>query len=159
MNTLQMKQKMLELGVSDTYMAECCGVGVQYFRQIFAGTKPMTNKLKQKVEGVFKTLLIKPKSAEEQPKEQPKMVAVTDKSGTVELKNLEEERQKKEREVEFYRGQLSGLFLTLEIVGNETRDKQKVYSQDFVNMLCEINRHIREANWNLIDLLLKKEGE
>lgn len=59
MNLLQIKQKMIDLGVSDTYMSQCCGVGLTYFRQCVSGSKAMTDKLEQKIEGVFHTLEIR----------------------------------------------------------------------------------------------------
>jgi len=55
MNLLQIKQKMLEKAVSESYMADACGVSKLYLHQAVEGKIPMTNKLLQKIEHVFKT--------------------------------------------------------------------------------------------------------
>lgn len=64
MNLLQIKQKMIDLGISDSYLADCCGVKKYYLKQSIAGSRPMTGKLLQKIEGVFHNLEIK-KAAEQ----------------------------------------------------------------------------------------------
>lgn len=56
MNLLQIKQKMLEKAVSESYMADACGVSKLYLHNAVEGKIPMTNKLLQKIENVFKTL-------------------------------------------------------------------------------------------------------
>lgn len=56
MNLLQIKQKMLEKAVSESYMADACGVSKVYLHNAVDGKIPMTNKLLQKIENVFKTL-------------------------------------------------------------------------------------------------------
>lgn len=56
MNLLQIKQKMLEKAVSESYMADACGVSKLYLHQAVVGNISMTNKLLQKIENVFKTL-------------------------------------------------------------------------------------------------------
>lgn len=56
MNLLQIKQKMLEKAVSESYMADACGVSKVYLHNAVEGIIPMTNKLLQKIENVFKTL-------------------------------------------------------------------------------------------------------
>lgn len=56
MNLLQIKQKMLEKAVSESYMADACGVSKLYLHNAVEGIIPMTNKLLQKIENVFKTL-------------------------------------------------------------------------------------------------------
>lgn len=55
MNLLQIKQKMLEKAVSESYMADACGVSKLYLHNAVEGKIPMTNKLLQKIEHVFKT--------------------------------------------------------------------------------------------------------
>ena len=62
MNLLQMKQKMIDLGISESYLAECCGVSTVYLKACLStGDKmhPMTKKLEQKIEGVFHNLEIR----------------------------------------------------------------------------------------------------
>ena len=60
MNLLQMKQKMIDLGISSSYLAECCGVGKYYLNECMSGSgsHKMTGKLKQKIEGVFRSIEI-----------------------------------------------------------------------------------------------------
>ena len=58
MNLLQIKQKMEELAISERYMAEACGVSEMYFKQIFNLTRPITNALMKKIEGVINTYQI-----------------------------------------------------------------------------------------------------
>ena len=62
MNLLQMKQKMIDLGISESYLADCCGVGKYYISDCLKGTSkshPMTKKLEQKIMGVFRNLEIR----------------------------------------------------------------------------------------------------
>lgn len=47
---------MLEKAVSESYMADACGVSKVYLHNAVEGIIPMTNKLLQKIENVFKTL-------------------------------------------------------------------------------------------------------
>lgn len=58
MNLLQIKQKMEELAISERYMADACGVSELYFRQVFNLSKPVTNALMKKIEGVINTYQI-----------------------------------------------------------------------------------------------------
>ena len=55
-----MNQKMIDLGISSSYLAECCGVGKYYLNECLNGSKShkMTGKLKQKIEGVFRSIEI-----------------------------------------------------------------------------------------------------
>ena len=55
MNLLQLKQKMVELAISERYMAGACGVSEHYLKQIFAMSKPSNKTFEKKVEGVIKT--------------------------------------------------------------------------------------------------------
>ena len=61
----EIQNKMKELSVSYGYLADCCGVSLVYIKQCIMGSKPMTKPLRQKIEGVFKTLMITPKGAKE----------------------------------------------------------------------------------------------
>lgn len=144
MNTLQMKQKMFELGVSDKYMADACGVGIAYFRCVFNGSRPMTGKLKQKIEHVFHSILTKPKSAE-QPKQD-----------VVQQKKQEEENRK--CKIEYYRGRVEGLFATLGVMESIVAAEERTYSQGFVEMFCGIQQKLCKSVFELLDLLDKKEG-
>ena len=58
MNLLQIKQRMEELAISERYMADACGVSEVYFKQIFNLTRPITNSLMKKIEGVINTYQI-----------------------------------------------------------------------------------------------------
>lgn len=156
MNLLQIKQKMFELGVSDKYMADACGVGVYYLKGIFSGCRPMTKKLNQKIEHVFNTLMIKPKSAEEQT-EPPKPKYVVDETGK--LVNIEKE--KVEQEIEFYRGKVCGLFHSLDIIREQvkTQDPQTTYATAFVMMLLDIVKTLEMNENDLMDAFEKRNKQ
>lgn len=62
MNLLQIAQKMKELAVGKKYLADCCGVTEHYLAQCLKGSKVMTKALERKIEGVFKSIEITPKS-------------------------------------------------------------------------------------------------
>lgn len=156
MNLLQIKQKMFELGVSDKYMADACGVGVYYLKGIFNGCRPMTNKLQQKIEHVFNTLMIKPKSAEEQT-EPPKPKYSIDETGK--LVNIEKE--KVEQEIEFYRGRVVGLFHSLDIIREQVKVQapEATYPTVFVMMLLDIVKELSISANDLMDAFEKKEDK
>lgn len=141
MNREQIKQKMIELGVSDAYMAQCCGVGKYYFASCLSGVRPMTDKLKQKIDGVFKNLLIKPKSAEQKPSPEQK-----------------QEEEKRKLKIEYYRGRVEGLFSTLGVMESIVAAEERTYSQGFVEMFCGIQQKLCKSVFELLDLLDKKEG-
>lgn len=156
MNALQIKQKMLELCVSDTYMAQCCGVGINYFRCVLNGSRTMTNKLQQKIECAFKNLLIKPKSADQHQKEEPttKPKWVVTEDGK--LKDVEEEKRK--LKIEYYRGRVEGFFATLGVMESIVAEEDRTYSQGFVEMFCGIQQKLCKSVFELLDILDKKEG-
>lgn len=62
MNLLQIAQKMEELAIGKKYLADCCGVTDHYLGQCLKGSKPMTKALERKIEGIFKSIEITPKS-------------------------------------------------------------------------------------------------
>lgn len=95
MNLLQMKQKMIDLGISSSYLAECCGVGKYYLNECMDGSKShkMTGKLKQKIEGVFRSIEIsKHKQERESQHEQQKEPKPTETFAPALKKSLEYER-------------------------------------------------------------------
>lgn len=70
----EIQNKMKELSVSYGYLASCCGVSLVYIKQCIMGSKPMTKPLRQKIEGVFHTLLITPKQAKEIETKEPVVI-------------------------------------------------------------------------------------
>ncbi len=79
MNLLQIKQKMQEKSISESYMADCCGVCKAYLHNAVTGTIPLTKKLHDKIEHVFKNIEIgesKKESTEAQKKDVIKTDAV-----------------------------------------------------------------------------------
>ena len=156
MNLLQIKQKMFELGVSDKYMADACGVGVYYLKGIFNGCRPMTKKLNQKIEHVFNTLMIKPKSAEQpvEPVEIPKPKYAVDETG----KLVDIEKNKLERDIEFYRGKVGGLFHSLDIIREQVKVQapDATYATVFVMMLLDIVKELSMSTNDLMDAFEKR---
>lgn len=102
MNLLQIKQKMFELGISERYMADACGVGERYLIQCLNGNKshPISNVLQKKIENLFHTLDIR-KAKEErvglkevfEPEPSPTMVYGPD----VDRRNKEKEEEEQKK--------------------------------------------------------------
>lgn len=67
MNIEQIKQKMEQEAIGRRYMADCCGVSYGYLINVLNGYYPMTDKLKQKIEGVFRNLEIRDVKEARQP--------------------------------------------------------------------------------------------
>lgn len=53
MNLLQTKQKMFEKSISESYLADCCGVSKLYLHNALKGTIPMNPTLEKKIEAVI----------------------------------------------------------------------------------------------------------
>lgn len=135
MNLLQIKQKMFELGVSDSYMSDACGVGIHYFKQCTMGSKPMTKVLEQKIKGVLKSLEIS-KNKEQREKEEfekalddvtmpePQMLVVE------KPKDVMEDKEKEEAlPLEFLKGQINGLNRARRIVRSNISDQALVHRE------------------------------
>lgn len=134
MNLLQIKQKMFELGVSDSYMSDACGVGIHYFKQCTMGSKKMTKVLEQKIKGVLKSLEIS-KNKEQRDKEEFEKNIGSITVSFPEPKNMamlpsdivkEIEKQEDVTPV-FLRGQINGLNRARQIVRSNISDQALVH--------------------------------
>lgn len=151
MNLLQIKQKMVELGISDSYMSDACGVGIHYFKQCTMGSKPMTKVLEQKIMGVFKTLEIA-KNKEKRDKEEfeksvgsisvsfpePKYMAMRQ-------SDFEEEKDKEEVLLsEFLKGQINGLNRARQIVRSNISDQALVH-REAIDILLSLDDELESV--------------
>ena len=53
MNLLQIAQKMFEKSISESYLADCCGVSKVYMHQALKGSIPMNPTLEKKIENII----------------------------------------------------------------------------------------------------------
>lgn len=69
MDIEEIKTKMNEEAIGRRYLADCCGVSYPYLCSSLNGNFKMTDKLKQKIEGVFRNLEIRKIKESRQPEE------------------------------------------------------------------------------------------
>ena len=140
MNLLQMKQKMIDLAVSDRYMAECCGVGERYLKQCLAMSKPMTKVLARKIEGVFHNIEVKKAKVKRLAEKEESMVVTTplynDMRGITFTDGLDLDKINKDDAIEkapdnedrsFYKGQINGLNRARQIVRSNISNQALVH--------------------------------
>ena len=152
MNLLQIKQKMFELAISDRCLAECCGVGVHYLRQCCNGSKPMTQKLEQKINGVFRNLEIKKAKEQRLATELPILAkeVVEDK---VDSKSFPEPQIKEwnQESYERRRGRILGIKRARELVKEVITDEAFI-RQELVQILYKLDDELDEVIRQLLEV-------
>ena len=156
MNLLQIKQKMVELGISDSYMSDACGVGIHYFKQCTMGSKPMTKVLEQKIMGVFKTLEIAKNKEQREKEEFEKSVGSISvsfqepKYMAMQQSDFEEEKEKEEvLPPEFLKGQINGLNRARRIVRSIVSDQSFVH-KEVIDILLNLDNELESVVENAL---------
>ena len=68
-NIKQIKKEMEQYAIGTKYLADCCGVTEIYLKQCLNKSKPLTQALNKKIDGVLHTLKITPKHLKEELKQ------------------------------------------------------------------------------------------
>lgn len=131
MNLLQIAQKMEELAIGNKYLADCCGVTDHYMAQCLKGSKPMTKALERKIEGVFKSIEITPKSILKKEEEKERKVPTLEELADWYKQPHKEETpvNKYERKIEYQTAEMP-----LSTIGVTKKEKKDIATQ--IKELC-----------------------